>query len=101
MKVKKSTHNFIVHGELRRVPLQLHINSRMICLWQKILSGKREKISRTLYIVYNLHKEGVFHPNWLLHVKDVLDSNGFLNYWNRTISVYPKKYIKKGGSIYS
>ena len=83
MKVKKSTHNFIVYGELGRVPLQVHINARMIGFWQKIVSGKREKISRMLYdIVYNLHKEGVFHSNWLLHVKDVLVSNGFLNHWN-------------------
>ena len=83
MKVKKSTHNSIVYGELGRVPLQVFINARMIGFWQKIVSGKKEKISRMLYdIVFNLHKEDVFHSDWLLYIKDTLDKNGLLNYWN-------------------
>ena len=83
IKVKKSTYNNIVYGELGRVPLQVLINARMIGFWQKIVSGKKEKISRMLYnIIYNLHREGVFQSNWLAHVKNILVKNDLSNYWN-------------------
>jgi hypothetical protein len=57
MKVKKCTPNYIVYGELGRVPMSVHINARMISFWVRI-----EKISRTLYdILYQLDLCDVYH----------------------------------------
>jgi hypothetical protein len=54
MKVKKCTPNYIVYGELGRVPMSVHINARMIGFWARIVNGKKEKISRTLYDLENI-----------------------------------------------
>jgi hypothetical protein len=49
------TPNYIVYGELGRVPMSVHINARMIGFWARIVKGKKEKIYRTLYdILYQL-----------------------------------------------
>ena len=83
MKVKKCTPNYIVYGELGRVPMSVHINARMIGFWARIVNGKKEKISRTLYdILYQLDLCDVYHSKWLNCVKDILNKCGFINYWN-------------------
>jgi hypothetical protein len=65
MKVKKCTPNYIVYGELGRVPMSVHINARMIGFWARIVNGKKEKISRTLYdILYQLDLCDVYHSKW-------------------------------------
>ena len=51
MKVKKCTPNYIVYGELGRVPMSVHINARMLGFWARIVNGKKEKISKTLYAI--------------------------------------------------
>jgi hypothetical protein len=61
MKFKKCTPNCIVYGELGRVPMSVSVKARMIGFWERILTGKREKISRTLYIIYKLDVPDVFH----------------------------------------
>jgi hypothetical protein len=83
MKVKKYTPNYIVYGELGRVPMSVHINARMIGFWARIVNGKKEKISRTLYnILYQLDLCDVYHSKWLNCVKDILNKCGFINCWN-------------------
>ena len=55
----------------------------MIGFWQRIINGKKEKISCTLYnMLYKLDKGNVFHSKWLLSVKDTLNECGFANCWN-------------------
>jgi hypothetical protein len=39
MKVKKCTPNYIVYGELGRVPMSVHINARMLGFWARIVNG--------------------------------------------------------------
>jgi hypothetical protein len=68
MKVKKCTPNYIVYGELGRVPtcMSVHINARMIGFWARIVNGKKEKISKTLYdILYQLDLCDVYYSKWL------------------------------------
>ena len=66
MKVKKCTPNYIVYGELGRVPMSVHINARMVGFWARIVNGKKEKISKTLYdILYQLDLCDVYHSKWL------------------------------------
>jgi hypothetical protein len=43
MKVKKCTPNYIVYGELGRVPMSVHINARMIGFWARIVNGKKRE----------------------------------------------------------
>lgn len=79
MKVKK---NCIVYGELERKTISVPIKARMIGFWERILTGRHEKISRTLYdIICKLSVVDVYHFKWLNCVKYVLTSCGYVNCW--------------------
>ena len=45
LKVKNSTPNFMIYGELGRYSLEIDIKLRIINYWTKLLSGKQEKTS--------------------------------------------------------
>ena len=62
--------------------MSVSINARMIGFWERIITGKKEKISRTLYdMLYRLDAGDVYHSKWLIHVKNVLVSCGHMNLW--------------------
>ena len=83
LKVKKCTPNYIVYGELGRVPMFVNIKARMVGFWKRIITGKKEKISRTLYeMLYKLDSADVYHSKWLKCIKDVLYECGFADAWN-------------------
>lgn len=83
LKVKKCTPNCIVYGELGRVPMSVNIKARMIGFWKRIVTGKKEKISRTLYeMLYKLDSSNVYHSKWLNCIKDILFECGFHDAWN-------------------
>ena len=83
MKVKKCTPNYIVYGELGRVPMSVHINARMIGFWARIVNG----------ILYRLDFCDVCHSKWLNCVKDILNKCGFINCWNDQL--VPRNLSKK------
>ena len=57
LKVKKSTPHCMIYGELGRIPLNILIKARMVGFWQRIMCGKREKKSYTMYsILYQLRE---------------------------------------------
>jgi hypothetical protein len=80
MKVKKCTPNYIIYGELGRVPMSVHINARMIGFWARIVNG----------ILYQLNFCDVYHSKWLNCVKDILNKCGFINCWNDQL--VPRNY---------
>ena len=83
MKVKKCTPNCIVYGELGRVPMSVNIKARMVGFWKCIVTGKKEKISPTLYdMLYKLDSGDIYHSKWLNFVKNVLIECGFVDAWN-------------------
>ncbi|KAK6188042.1 hypothetical protein SNE40_004310 [Patella caerulea] len=81
MKVKKkSTPNCTVYGELARMPMCICVKARMVGFWKRLVTGKEEKISRTLYeILYRLDSGDVYHSTWLNCIKDILTECGFVN----------------------
>lgn len=42
--LKSSTPNYMIYGELGRVPLIVHMKTRIIAYWLKIIHGKQSKI---------------------------------------------------------
>ena len=49
LKVRQTTSNYMVYGELGRYPLNIHINVRMIGFWLKLKSSNKYLI---MYINY-------------------------------------------------
>lgn len=62
--------------------MSVAIKARMIGFWERILTGKQEKVSQTLSdIIYKLDVADVYHSKWLNCVKDVITTCGYVNCW--------------------
>ena len=73
----------MVNYNVGRVPMSVNIKARMVGFWKRIVTGKKEKISRTLYeMLYKLDSGNVYHSKWLNCVKDIISECGFINAWN-------------------
>ena len=82
LKVKKTTPNLMLYGELGRFPISVLIKSRMIGFWQRIVKGKQDKISNKLYhILLEMHNRDLFHSKWLLYIKSILNDCGKDYFW--------------------
>ena len=51
LRLKVSTPNFMVYGELGRYPLEIDIKVRMISYWCKLIPGKQSKLSTNCYML--------------------------------------------------
>lgn len=82
MNVKKCNPNCIAYVELGRMPISVALKARMIGFWERILTGKREKISQTLHnIIHKLDVAGVHHFKWFRCVKEVFTTSVFSICW--------------------
>ena len=52
MNVRKTTCNVMVYGELDKYPVSIHIKTRMLNYWSKLLNGKQDKMSSMMYYVF-------------------------------------------------
>ena len=81
-KLKTSTPNYMVYGELGRYPLDVDINVRMITYWSKLLLGKQSKFSTLAYkllYIKNFRNERV--SPWLSHIRTILNECGISYIW--------------------
>ena len=82
LKVKKTTPNVMLFGELGRYPINILCKSRMVGFWQRIINGKHDKIAYRLYkILLSMHQRDLFHSRWLLCIKECLISSGLNDMW--------------------
>ena len=65
LKAKKSTPNDILHGELGRYQISIAVKARMVGFWQRLINGKRDKISNKIYLL--CMKNTFCHSKWLKH----------------------------------
>ena len=91
LKVKSSTNNMAVYGELGRYPLYVNRLYRIIKYWCKIM--QTENI--IIYTLYNCLLEKINQrnvKNWAYDVKCLLDQYGFTYVWNNPASVDLKTF---------
>ena len=82
LRLKNSTPNFMIYGELGRFPLSISIKVRMIKFWCKIVTGKRLKFSSLFYnLLYIYYTNYGFESKWLLCIKQILDDCGLSFIW--------------------
>ena len=82
LKLKKSTPNIMIYGELGRMPMDCIIKSRVLNYWCRLVNSKEDKICHIMYkLMYELDKSNVFHSPWIGYVKNSLDQLGFSEYW--------------------
>ena len=84
LKVKSSTPDCFVYGELGVYPLYIERYSRVISYWASIIS-ERDRVNSFVYKVYNqLYLLSLDEPDiktWVTCVRDVLNKCGMGNYW--------------------
>ena len=83
LRLKSSTPNYMIYGELARYPLYITVKTRMISFWIKLLKGKETKLSRILYNFF-LHKSALdigANFKWIRCIQNILQECGFNYIW--------------------
>ena len=76
LQVRASTPNYMVCGELGRLPLSIKVKMRMVSYWCRLIRNEN-KISTHLYkLMYYLHNNGICNFKWLSCVKGIFDETG-------------------------
>lgn len=87
LKVRNSTPNFMVYGELGRVPLEISIKLRMVTFWGKTLQ-KENKISNImLRLMLKLHENNPSKFKWISYLKSIFDETGLSYLWTEQQNV--------------
>lgn len=82
MRLRNSTPNYMVYGELGRYPIEIEINVKMVCFWNKLISSQ-DKLSYCLYqLMFNMHKNNSYTFPWLESIRDVFNKTGLGYIWN-------------------
>ena len=81
LKVRNSTPNYMVYGELGRLSLETTVKRKIILFWNSLLS-ENNKLSSIMYkIMLNLHANQPSKFKWVSNVKSILDENGLSFIW--------------------
>ena len=66
MKARTSTPMYMLYAELGRYPVELYVKCRMIVFWNRIITGKQNKISFVLYHALYNHQKSF---KWIERIK--------------------------------
>ena len=80
LKLKKSTPSFMVYAETGRYPIDITVKSRMISFWEKIVTGKEQKLTKQIYTVMITNQN--FRSKWLNAIKTILSEIGRPDIWD-------------------
>lgn len=83
LKLKNSTPNYMIYGELGIFPLEIDIKMRILSFWCKLVASKETKLSSISYkLSYILFTENNCDVPFIRSVKRILDECGFSNVWD-------------------
>ncbi len=92
LRLKQSTPNFMIYGELGQYPLSIKIKLRMVDLWIR-LNRNENKISSILCKLLSIYYTNYgFENKWICYVKSIFDNCGMSNIWLNT-DLYSKEWI--------
>jgi hypothetical protein len=75
LKVRNSTPNFLVYGELGRFPLETIVKQKMILFWNSLLTDSN-KLSHMYKLMLKIHEARPLKFKWISYTKSVLDDCG-------------------------
>ena len=79
LNLRKSTPNYMIYGELGRLPISITVKTRLISFWGKLILGKESKLSYRLYNQYCKNHE---LNRWMYAIKGIFDKTGLSIIWN-------------------
>ena len=75
LKVRFTTPNYMVYGELGRFPLEITIKIRMTSFWRNLIYG--DKLSSCMYkLLFSLKQNGVYTFKWLNFIESIFNDTG-------------------------
>ena len=82
LNVRKTTCNAMVYGELAKYPVSVHIKTRMLNYWSRLLTGKQVKLCCVMYqCLLKLYNENTFISPWLSYTRTLLNNSGLSGVW--------------------
>ena len=73
---------WMVYGELGRVPISVHVKSRILNYWFHIMSASDAKLSCILYkLMYSMYCRNQLECKWIKFVEENLNTLGLSNIW--------------------
>jgi hypothetical protein len=97
LKVRNTTPNFMIYGELGRFPLEIRVKLRMIAFWSKFVLNEN-KLSSVLYkLMYLLKAEHQYSFKWLNLIESysILNSTGLGFIFINQFPVYDKSVFNQ------
>ena len=88
--LRKSTPVYMLHAELGRVPIELHVKSRMIGYWISLVNGKTYKYSRQIYNIMFVESLRGKSFRWLDYIKSIMISVGMPDLIHQPVINNPK-----------
>ena len=75
LKVRKSTPNYMVYGELGRIPIEIHVKLKMLSFWTRLLYT--DKLSSNMYLLmHRLYSYNQINFKWMSFVEKILNEIG-------------------------
>jgi hypothetical protein len=85
LKVRSTTPNYMVYGELGRYPMEVMVKRKIVLFWNNLLC-EGNKLSSILYkLMFKLHDQNPSHFKWISYVKSIFDDTGLSFIWNDQI----------------
>lgn len=82
LKIRNTTPNFMVYGELGRFPLEILIKQKMVLYWNTLLCDNK-KLSSIMYkLMFTLYRVFPHKFKWVSYVKSIFDELGLSYIWN-------------------
>lgn len=81
LKLRSSTPNYMVYGELGRFPLETIVKRKMVLFWNSLLL-ENNKLSSIMYkLMLKSHFQYPTKFKWITYVKSIFDENGISFIW--------------------
>lgn len=94
LRVRNTTPNFMVYGELGRFPLELRVKLRIVSFWIKLLQCEG-KLSNILYrLMFFLQENGVYNFRWIQFIKQIFNDIGMSEVYTNQFSYVSIKHAQ-------
>ncbi|XP_021350729.1 uncharacterized protein LOC110448677 [Mizuhopecten yessoensis] len=77
LKVRSTTPNFMIYGELGRVPLEINVKLRMLGFWNRIISNENKLSSILLRLALHMQNDDTLQFKWINYIKGIFNETGF------------------------
>lgn len=95
LKVRNSTPNFMVYGELCTFPLEIRIKLRMISFWVKLVQNEK-KLSSILYrLMISLRINYDYDFKWIRYVESIFNETAIGFIFTSQFTYYDKTLVRQ------